>query len=305
MIRHTFLLLLFVPLSLQAQTRPDPVTIRFERELSALSPANPLSYYLLAEEISDVAIDKGEMNLARRLFVLSIELSEISPEADRNAGFPLASSASVALADIETIQPRKRWLLALAGRLDERYSAKRWDVQEDEPETDEVALLLTEAIGLVLSGDGSLARERFDDPRVLGLLESTRDAIDRPGTDASTSAIQREAKIWPCPECGNSRIVADRSQGGSARRLCSTCRGNPGPVIDHDTFEAYIAYQSLLLAGVHKSWSAELAVGLSGPLLDPDVSEIAPMMRIDPELVYYRNGTWVSREDVLENAPSG
>lgn len=298
-------MLLMIPCSVLAQTRPDPVHVRYERELTALSPADPLSYFLLAEEIADVAAGTKEIALARRLYVLSIELAAGNPDVDRAAGFPVASSASVGLAHIEKIEPRKRWLLALAGRLDERYAVARWDVQEEEPEADEVALLLAEAIGLVLSGDGSLARERFDDPRVMSLLESSRDAIDRPGSGASTSAIQREAQVWPCPECANARIVADRSKGGSARRLCSTCRGNPGPVIDHDTFVSYLAYQSLLLKGVHKSWSSELAVGRSGPLLDPDVSEIAPTMRIDPELVYYRNSRWVSRDEVLENDAGG
>ena len=305
MIRKLLTLLCLMPMTLSAQVRPEPVTVRFERELTALSPADPLSYFLLAEEIADVASDSQEISLARRLYVLSIELSANNPEIDSEAGFPVASSASVALADLENVEPRKRWLLALAGRLDDRYAETRWDVQDEEPEADTVAFLLSEAIGLVLSGDGSMARERFDDPRVVGLLNESRDVIDRPGTAASTTAIQREAQIWPCPECGNSRIVADRNQGGSARRLCSTCRGNPGPVLDHETFVAYIAYQSLLLKGVHKSWSAELAVGQAGPLLDPEVSEIAPTMRFDPELVYYRDGRWVSADSVLENDAGG
>ena len=303
MTRFAFILAFLLPCASLAQ--PIPAIVRFEKELQALSPADPLSYFLLAEEMADLAVGASDHDLVRHLYVLAIELSVDAPSVDQQAGFPVASSACLALADIESIESRQKWLLALAGRLDDRYAEQTWTAVQEDEAPDDVALLLSEAVGLVLSGDGSMARERFDDPRVLNLLDETRDALDRPGNEASTSAIQREANIWPCPECGNSRVVADRNQGGSARRLCSTCRGNPGPVLDHETFVAYIAYQSLLLKGVHKSWSAELAVGLAAPLRDPDVSEIAPMMRIDPELVYFRSGSWVSREAVLENEPGG
>ncbi|NEQ51159.1 MAG: hypothetical protein F6K11_13655 [Leptolyngbya sp. SIO3F4] len=281
------------------------VHTRYEAKLEALAPSNPLGYFLLAEEVADVANKNDDIELARRLYVLAIVLSENKPQVDKSAGFPVTASASVGLASLEKIESKKQWLFALAGRIDERYAARRWDVTGSDLVADEASLLLSEAIGLTLSGDGSLARTRFDDPRVSSLLEETSDGVNGPTSRASATQILREADIWPCPECSNARIVADRSKGGSARRLCSTCRGNPGPVLDKQTFIDYLAFQSALLEGNQKSWSSELAVEGAAPLRDPDVSEIAPTMGVDPELVYFRSGEWVSREAVLENVDGG
>lgn len=304
MIRGVFMFVaIFLVCSVAGQEQS--LQLRYQTRLEALAPSNPLGYFLLAEEIANVARRNEDVALARRLYVLSIVLSKDKPQVDRSAGFPVSASASIGLASLETIESRRRWLIALAGRLDERYAARRWDVPESESGSDTAGFLLSEAIGLTLSGDGSLARERFEDPRVIALLETTRDGLNGPTSKASATAIRREAEVWPCPECANVRIVADRSEGGSARRICSTCRGNPGPVVDKQTFIDYLAFQSALLKGVQNSWSAELAVGGLAPLRDPDVSEIAPTMNVDPDLVYYRNRQWVSREDVLENPGGG
>lgn len=289
----------------QSTSQQVPIHTRFEAKLEALAPSNPLGYFLLAEEVAGVASKNDEIYLARRLFVLAIVLSENKPQVDRSAGFPVTASASLGLASLEKIESKKQWLIALAGRIDERYTARRWDVIVSDSTANEASLLLSEAIGLTLSGDGSLARTRFDDPRVSSLLEETRDGVNGPTSQASATRILREAEIWPCPECGNTRIVADRSKGGNARRLCSTCRGNPGPILDKQTFIDYLAFQSALLKGKQKSWSSELAVDGAAPLRDPNVSEIAPTMGVDPELVYYRSGEWVSREAVLENVDGG
>ncbi|GAB5495336.1 MAG: hypothetical protein Phyf2KO_04160 [Phycisphaerales bacterium] len=294
-----FIVYLFVTCAVYAQH--ESVHDRFELELEALAPTNPYSYFLLAEEVAETARRNEEVALARRLYVLSVVLSQSNESTAIHSGFSVSASAAVGLAALETIESRKVWLRALAGRIDSRYAAKRWDVPTEAPSADEVSLLLSEAIGLALSGDGSLSRARFDDPRVQSLLENTRDGANGPNSKASASRILREAEVWPCPECGNARIVPDRSKGGNARRLCSTCRGNPGPVVDKQTLVDYLAYQSALLDGTQTSWSAELAVLGATPLRDPDVTEIAPTMNVDPELVYYRNRRWVSRDDVLEN----
>lgn len=303
--KHFVIMLVAFCCGAQATSQQVSLQTRYEAKLEALAPSNPLGYFLLAEEVAEVARKNDEVDLARRLYVLSIVLSENKPQVDRSAGFPVTASASVGLASLETVESRKQWLLALAGRIDERYAARRWDETDSGDTADEASLQLSEAIGLTLSGDGSLARTRFDDPRVSSLLEESRDGVNGPTSQASATGILREAEIWPCPECGNARIVADRSKGGSARRLCSTCRGNPGPVVDKQTFLDYLAFQSALLKGKQKSWSAELAVDGAAPLRDPDSSEIAPTMGVDPELVYYRSGRWVSRDSVLENVDGG
>ncbi len=277
-----------------------------ERRLEALAPSDPKGYFLLAEDVADQATGVEETQLARKLYVLAFVLAQKNQaKEDAESQFPIAASACLGLADLEPTEARKRWLHALAGRLDERYAARRWDSESQSETPNQAALLLAEAIGLALSGDGSLARERFDDPRVKALIEETRDIIDRPGNEASTSAIQREAEIWPCPECGNARGVPDRSEGGQVRRLCSTCRGNPGPVISREALVAYLAYQSVLLRGTQKSWSAELVVGHGRTLLDPEPSEVAPSMGVDPTKVYYRDGQWLDSRELMELQEDG
>jgi len=276
---------------------------QLQRRLESLSPTDPMGYFLLAEDISGNAKDVGEILLARRLFVLSFVLAEKYQSHPEAAEFPIRASACLALANLETSEDRKRWLRALAGRIDRRYAEQRWDAADAPDQADESAFLLAEAVGLMLSGDGSLARDRLDDPRVHALLEQTRDILDRPGNEASSAAILREAQIWPCPECGNARGVPDRSEGGQVRRLCSTCRGNPGPVISREAHIDYLGYQSLLLHGTQKSWAAELAVGLGRPILDPEPSEIAPTMGVDPTKVYYRAGNWLDQSEFMALSP--
>ncbi len=291
-----YILSSLITLTICADTFAQP---QLQRRLESLSPTDPIGYILLAEDVSGSAKDVGEILLARRLFVLAFVLAEKDPSQAEAAEFPIRASACLALADLETSEDRKRWLRALAGRIDRRYAGQRWDAADAPHQADESAFLLAEAVGLMLSGDGSLARERLDDPRVLALLEQTRDILDRPGNEASSAAILREAQIWPCPECGNARGVPDRSEGGQVRRLCSTCRGNPGPVISREALIAYLGYQSLLLHGTQKSWAAELAVGLGRPILDPEPSEIAPTMGVDPTKVYYRAGKWLDQSEFM------
>lgn len=296
-----------LPLQSMGQASTSPATVRYNDRLEALTPDEPLAYFLLAEEVADSAQGPGDLLLARRLYVLSIVLSENSKNDDLTDGleFPIAASASLGLAALEPIDSRRRWLRALAGRIDERYAQRRWDMPDEDPSGDAAALLLAEAIGLALSGDGTLARNRFDDPRVIALLDRTRDTLNRSRSNASATAIQRAAEIWPCPECGNARIVPDRYEGGNARRLCSTCRGDPGPLIDKATYIDYLAFQSILLRGVQTTWSTEIAVRGAAPLRDPDVSEIAPTVGFDPSLVYFRDGRWVADPDGEAKAGDG
>ena len=63
---------------------------------------------------------------------------------------------------------------------------------------------------------------------------------------------------------------------------------------------AYLAYESLLLHGTQKSWSAELAVGRGRSLLDPEPSEVAPSMGVDPTKVHYRDGKWLDDRELME-----
>lgn len=271
-----------------------------QRRLEALAPSDPKGYFLLAEDVASEARTIEDVQLARRLYVLAFVLADRAGDGQADRDFPIAASACLGLAAMETTDTRRRWLRALAGRLDHRYADRRWDAPGGVEQTNDAALMLAEMIGLMLSGDGSLARERLDDPRVAALFAQTREILDRPGSGASSAAVVREAQVWPCPECGNARGVPDRAQGGQVQRLCSTCRGNPGPVISREALIAYLGYQSLLLKGTQKSWSAQLAVGLGRPLLDPEPSEVAPSMGVDPSKVHFRSGRWLSDEELLE-----
>src|SRR5690606_27695929 len=98
-----------------------------ERRLEALAPSDPKGYFLLAEDVADQARGVEETQLARKLYVLAFVLAQKNQtKEDVESQFPIAASACLGLADLEPTQARKRWLHALAGRLDERYAARRW-----------------------------------------------------------------------------------------------------------------------------------------------------------------------------------
>ncbi|MGP1272601.1 MAG: hypothetical protein ACTS22_04655 [Phycisphaerales bacterium] len=257
--------------------------------LESLSSDDPEAYFLLAEEVADVAASPEELDLARRLFVLSFWLAGDDPTAAW-----LRPSVCIALAAIEPGEERRRWLRALATRLDASYGARRWDLS-GEPDADaEVRLRLAEFVGLVRSGDGTLARDRLDFPGALALAERYQNA-PLPGSAAVTwPRLLTEAEVWPCPECGNARTVVDPGDRETGRILCPTCRGNPGPLLTDRDLAASVAFEAVVLSSPAETWSAEASVNRVGPLRDPDPAELSSMYRIDVNRTVFRDGRWIT-----------
>lgn len=259
----------------------------FEAGLRGLSPDDPLGYFELGEEVADTASTPEQIDLARRLFCLAFILTDPA-----HADAWLRPSACLALAALEPGAERARWLRAVATRLDRRYATVRWNGR-GEPDGDAaLRLKLAEFIGLVRSGDGSLARERFEFPGVAGLADQYRDAAPDDRQPSSFTRLASEAKIWPCPQCGNTRVVPDPANPREGKALCPTCRGDPGPVFTLGQLAASIAMEAVILRADSQTWSAEHAIKRTQVLRDPDPVEVPLLYGVDTELTVFRDGRW-------------
>src|SRR3954471_8337365 len=85
--------------------------------LEDLKPEDPAGYFKLAEELADTAAEETEKVLPRTLYVLAFEL-----DRKRSDTPGLAASCALGLARIERLERDRRWLTALAGAIDRRYS---------------------------------------------------------------------------------------------------------------------------------------------------------------------------------------
>jgi predicted RNA-binding Zn-ribbon protein involved in translation (DUF1610 family) len=259
----------------------------YEASLRELSPDDPLGYFELGEEVADTASTVEQMDLARRLFCLAFILAD----PDHADGW-LRPSACLALAALEPGAERARWLRAVATRLDRRYAAVRWDGRGEREGDSVLRLKLAEFVGLVRSGDGSLARERFEFPGVAELASSYRDAAPDDRQPSSFTRLASEAKIWPCPQCGNARVVPDPANPREGKAYCPTCRGDPGPVLTMAQLAASIALEAVILRADSQTWSAEHAMRRTQVLRDPDPAEVPLLYGVDTDLTVYRDGRW-------------
>ncbi len=304
---------LFALGALAAPLASRPAPTRTDR-LAALAPETPVAYLELAEEVADEARSPDDLALARTLYVLAFELARTkraalaskaaTPAADPTpeALAQIAASACLGLAELERLPHERRWLRALAGLQDPRYAARDWNVPAAASQADETAYRAATALGLARSGDGRQAQELLEKPGVRAVLQEYERAIGDSGHAGAISRLEKYIRAWPCPECQNRRFVAkpaDRGGGGGGNqppefRICFTCKGNPGPVLSNRELMAQLGFESALLAGVQRSWAAELAVRQSAPLRDPDPAELAPTYRVDPTKVYWRDARWVS-----------
>ena len=272
-----------------AMSAPAQPEAQVADRLVALDPSQPTDYFELGEELADIAQTPEMVDLARRLLILSFELSEADPAASW-----IRPSACIALAHLERAEGRDRWLRALATRLDTRYGTRSWD-RTGEPEANaQVRLQLAEFVGLVRSGDGPLAKQRLDSPGVTALADEYRDLVIGGLAPVSIARLRTEAEVWPCPECGNSRSVVDPNDRQTGRILCPTCRGNPGPVLAPAELAGSVAFEAVVLRADAQTWSAETAIGRVGPLRDPDPAELPVFYGIDTRKSIYRDGAWIA-----------
>jgi len=277
-----------------------PVTERFLDRLERLTPADPISYFRLGEEVADAAADPASMALARELLVLAFHLDLA---AGGQAG--VAAPACLALAEAQRGGRDRAWLLALAKTLDPRRVAPEWLTRPVAPTADSAAYQVAMFLGLVRSGDGAQARQLLARPGVREGLYAYNRVLRELGLPGGAEALEREAGRWPCPECAGARIVRRPGPGGGEVRLCSNCRGDPGPRLAPGELEAHLRFESWALQGVQRSWAAQAAVDAGAPLLDPDPASVAPAFGVDPSRTLWRNGAWTSPQPAAPSPPQG
>lgn len=270
---------------------PDPESAAsqpFADRLLALKPSEPQAYFKLAEDVADKADDAGARRLATRLYVLAYELDR------QRGGVPsLAASSCLGLIPVTSAQRDRRWLSAVARLLDPRHASLRWLDQERPSEPESAFYKAATLLGHVRAGQGLAARQLLQDPQVTAVLERFDRTMVRLGVQGGLRGLEREASLWPCTECNNERLVR-RGNRGQDSRLCSNCKGAPGPALSADAFTCHLRMESLLLQGSQRSWAAQLSVDAGAPLLDPDPDAVADTFNIDPTLVLYRDGHWTA-----------
>jgi hypothetical protein len=260
---------------------------KFQDRLAVLSPAKPEEYLLLGEEVADQAVDVHGRRLATELLVLAFDLSVQKP-ATRS----VAAGACLALAELRKAERDRRWLVALARTLDPRRVPPEWLSRPAAPTTDSTAYQFATAMGLVRSGEGVQARQILDKPDVKAALDSFDRMMSTMGITGGAGGIVREAQKWPCPECGNDRIKKNGTPPEA--RICPVCSGDPGPELTPAEFIAQLRFESMILQGAQRSWSAQVAADGGAPLVDPDEAALAGAFDVDTTLDLWRDGHWVA-----------
>lgn len=251
--------------------------------MAALSPDRPEAYYLLGEEVADVAVEESERALARRLFLIAYTSWRASGDQRR------AASACLALTTTVTSERDKAWLRAVARSVDPRIEPAQWDSASWAEIDPAVAAQAAVALGSVRSGDGISARQILADPRVVRVLSRYSSLLQSAG---GLTRVVRDANIWPCPDCRNKRTVRSRSSSEPAEIICGYCRGDPGPRLTDEEIIAHLRVEALLLLGDQDIWSAQLEVDAGAPLRDPDPDAVARAFGIDAAQSLFRDGEW-------------
>lgn len=255
--------------------------------LAALTPGEPLAYFLLAEELGAEAADKPSRDMARALYVLAFELYR----ARNGAGDgEMARSAALGLVSLTPLEAERRWLAAIGDQVapaTDKAAAASARLPAAVPEA--TALNLATAMGLARSGEGKKAEGYLSRDGVRELLATTQAAIS--GAAAAREPVQKWIEDWPvCPTCKNRRIVTR----GNEASLCPYCDGNPGPKLTDEQLLAQYRAESLLLRGVYRSWSAQILADDGEPLRDPNPADVAASFGVDARATVWRQGMWVA-----------
>lgn len=288
MIRTLLCLLIIV---LIAPWRAGAAVPDLEARLEALTPAAPMEYFRLAEEVAYESTTPEGAALARRLYLLAYLLDE-----DRGGPLSLGTSVCLALADLAPSPEERQWLLALARVLDEGDAALRWSAGGDTlaGARRDVAFKAATALGEFRAGRYRQAEDLLEEPGVADLL-SRYDALLDGGLNAILTVLRTDPPV--CRECRNRRIVRAESGGP---RLCYTCGGDPGPGLRGQDLIRHLRLESLLLRGSQESWSAQLIVDGAEPLRAVDPDELPAWFEVDADRPIYRDGAWVGVD-----APAG
>lgn len=285
-------MLLSCTIVLLGAAQPASRVDAFADRLVLLSPSDPDAYFLLGEEVAaEAASDRDLGELATHLYVVAFELDRRRP-APR-----LGASVCLGLADLARVERDRNWLIALARTIDRRYATPDWSGGTSAPVSDEIAYRAATALSLVRAGRGPEARRLLEDPQVRSLLVRNERLMHPRALTGMFDRVERDAGLWPCPECGNERVTTTRINDSVQTSRCNTCLGDPGPDYGMDTLIAQLRFEQWLLEGVNRSWSAQMMTDGGLPLRDPDADELAPTLDVDPTLVYWRDGAWVAAPD--------
>ncbi len=259
-----------------------------QTRLRDLHPSDPFAYFLLAEEVAAEAVHPDHERLARTLYVLSMTLQPNGATAD------IAPSVCIGLAELAVTPDEERWLRAMADSLATRDRLEpNWSPPGPEASPEQAALDLANAIGLIRAGEGLRAKPLFEQPAVQALLKKLETTLSQSGMTATD--LRRNMDLWrQCPECfqrGLNQRVISRPNGFI---LCPTCGGNPGPVLSRDQLIGQLRFESVLLNGVNRAWSAQMLVDGGAPLRDLDPGELPGTFAIDPARPFWRDGQWVA-----------
>jgi len=271
-------------------------TLRLRERLANLDPQEPIVYYELAEE---VAYEQPEdIALARTLYVLSFELAR-----RRDPRTPLGPSVCLALADLSTSAPERRWLRSLARSMaDGGGGAVLPLTPSDVDISPQVALTVAQALGDFHNGEYRKAIDAIDkDPAVREVFE--RETRSLPG---GASRIENELRSEPkCRRCRNKRIIRANATTNDYS-ICPICNGNPGPNLRDPELIDLLRVSSKLLGGTTSTWSAQFILDEGRPLRDIDPDELAPWFRVDPRATRWDETSlqWI-RPGVEPIAPDG
>jgi hypothetical protein len=295
-----------------SRSQPDPSPALAEgvrTRLEALDPSKPEGYFLLAEEIAADADSPGLREIARHLYVLAYELDAARPAGVNGAAAPgvrLGPSVCLGLAAVADRPGERRWLVAIAKSMDQRWTDARGPASAPERTADDASFEAATAIGLARAGEGRRAEPLLDKPAVAEVIAKYDNAPSPGGAiNSLTSFLRKAIRDWPvCPQCKNRRVVP-KGQGSKPGEvvLCDTCRGNPGPNISDDELVRQLRVESSLLHGAHRSWSAQVTADGGAPLRDLDPGELAPTYGVDPTKPLWRAGGWVAADQGVRQAP--
>jgi hypothetical protein len=244
----------------QTEAVSSSVLADWKTQLEALNPSDALAYFELAEEVADGAADQARRRLAARLFALAATLD--------SARF--GRSAALALAAMEDDPTLRRRLLALASLVSSGVSVTG-DFGPDAANaalgeyTMSSAIALSEALGYYRRGQGQKA------------IESLR----RGGADSLLTKMDR---LLPQ---GADRIRDD----------CRHYKGQARPTISDEHRVRMLRLDLALLSTGDRSWSGDLLLTASRPLIEVDPERLPQTFGVDASRPYFRNGRWVSRPE--------
>lgn len=262
--------------------------------LARLSPDQPDAYFTLAEE----AMDRGLLDEAARLFVLSAHLS---PDA-------LGSSSCLALAEVERRRGRGDFSRILTGMarmygpsMNESPLDLGLSIHADQQTLSDVPARITACLGFYRRGEGARALNALElDPAVEAViaryertLRSVLAEVINWCRNHPRCEVCHNEVVQKCPAChggadpGHCTVCDDRDF-----ILCPSCGGRPGPLLSADRERTLLQIEVALMAGTGATWSQQLTLDVAQPRSVLDPSQVPAFYGIDPDECVYRDGHW-------------